>query len=166
MKKIKETKWAFALAAVYCLLIGWIILFKMSVSLSQIPRIRCINLIPFYYEEETPFHLSEVVLNVLAFIPLGIYLRLLRIDAKKAVLLGFGFSFILEMMQFILKVGVTDITDLITNTSGVVIGVLIYGALSKLFKQKDAVDQVLKILATIGTEMLIAFMLITIIRNR
>ncbi len=163
--KFKDNKWTFILTAVFCLLIGWIILFKMSFSLSALSRIRGINLIPFYYDKETSFHLSEVIMNVFAFIPLGLLLKLLKFDFKASVLLGFVYSFILEILQFVLKVGITDITDLITNTLGVVIGAVFYIILSKVFKRTDILDKVLKILATLGVALLIMLMSILIIAN-
>ena len=165
MGKIEENKWMFALTVIVCLLVGWIILFKMSFSISTLDRISGINLIPFFYDKETSFHLTEVALNVFAFIPLGLFLKLMKFDFKSSVLLGFGYSCILEIMQLILKVGITDITDLITNTSGFVIGAAFYVMLSKIFKNTDMLDKVLKILATIGVVLLIAFVSILIISN-
>ena len=155
----------FILTIILCLLIGWIILFKMSFSLSELSRIRAINLIPFFYEEETSFHLREVLMNIVAFIPLGLFLKLLKFDFKTSVLVGLGYSFVLEIMQLILKVGITDITDLITNTLGVVIGATFYILLSEIFKKTDILDKVLKVLATVGIVLLMSFMLILIIVN-
>ncbi len=164
-EKIKENKWVFALTAIFLCLIGWIILFKMQFSISTLERIRGINLIPFYYEEETNFHLSEVLMNVLAFIPLGVYLKLLKFNFKTSLLFGFGYSFILEALQFILKIGITDITDLITNTSGALIGAATYIVLSKIFKKTAALDKALKILATVCTVLLVGFIFILIVAN-
>lgn len=138
----------------------------MSFSISEFDRIRGINLIPFYYDKETSFHLSEVVRNVLAFIPLGVFLKLLKFDFKTTVLLGFGYSFLLEIMQLVLKIGITDITDLITNTSGVVIGAAFYIVLSKIFKKTVVLDKVLKVLATAGTLMLLVLMIFLIFANK
>ncbi len=164
-EKFKENKLMLVLTVILCLLIGWIILFKMSISPSDLARIRGINLIPFYYDEETSFHLREVIMNVLAFIPLGLFLKLLKFDFKTSVLLGFGYSLLLEIMQLILMVGITDITDLITNTSGAAIGAAIYVVLSKIFKNTDTLDKVLKVLSTIGVALLMTLMSILIIAN-
>ncbi len=163
--RIRGNLWAFALTAVFCLLLGWIILFKMQFSLRDLDRIRMINLIPFYYEKENAFHFSEVLMNGIAFIPLGIYLRLLKRSPKKSVLLGFAFSFALELLQFLLRIGITDITDLLMNTAGTALGVLIYAILSNIFRQTAALDKVLKILATAATAMLIALLCIFIAVN-
>ncbi len=162
---IRENKWAFAMTALYCLLLGWIILLKMSVSIDSLPQLRGFNLIPFYYDTETPFHLSEVVLNVLAFLPLGLCLKLLKLPFRAAVLLGFGYSLLLESLQFLLQLGVWDITDLITNTAGTLVGVLAYMGLAKPFPNARRLDRVLTVLMTAGIALLMALMLILILSN-
>lgn len=149
--KTKGNKWIFILMIIFCLLIGWIILFKMSFSIADLDKNRGINLIPFYYKNETAFHFNEIMMNLMAFVPLGIYLKLMHFDLNKSILFGFGYSLFLEIMQLILSIGITDITDLITNTLGVIIGISIYNILTKIFKKTDTLDKVLKILATIGT---------------
>ncbi len=164
-KKFKENKWMFLLTFIFCLLIGWIILFKMSFSLSALTGLRGINLIPFYYDRETSFHLSEVLLNLFAFIPLGLFLKLLKLKFKTTVLLGFGYSLALELLQLAFGIGITDITDLITNTLGAVIGALLYVILSKTFKKTDTLDLVLKVCATVGVVLLTVLMFILLIGN-
>ena len=47
-----------------------------------------------------------------------------------------GLSAIFEAIQFILGIGVTDITDLMTNTSGGVIGMYLVCGVSSLLKEK------------------------------
>lgn len=163
--KIKNNKTTIILIAVYCLLAVWIILFKMDFSIIKTMGLRGINLIPFYYKNEVSFHFREVMYNVAIFIPIGIYLQMLKVDLKKSILFGFSFSMILEILQYILKVGITDITDLITNTSGVVIGFLIYMALTAIVKKSEKLDKTLKILATIVTVLMVAFLAVLIIVN-
>ena len=72
-------------------------------------------------------------------------------------------SLALEILQFIFAVGATDITDLIGNTLGGVIGCLIYMVFYKLLKDKT--NKVLNILACIGTIGVIAFLGLLIIVN-
>ena len=68
----------------YCLILIWLVLFKFSFSFSQIPwfaRTRRLNLIPFYYYIEAGnFHIKEIAMNVLVFIPMGLYLKILDIS--------------------------------------------------------------------------------------
>lgn len=72
--------------------------------------------------------------NVAAFIPFGLFIipvsgRKLSVGA--AVLLTFDVSVFVEIIQLITKVGSFDVDDLILNTIGGIVGVLMY----KLFKR-------------------------------
>ena len=158
------------LFGIYCILIVWIILFKFSISINDIlglDKIRKINLIPFYYFNEVgfDFHFKEVLDNLLIFIPFGIYLKMLNKDNKKIILYGFVFSLALEVCQFIFKLGATDITDLITNTLGTIVGVYIYVLLEKIFKNKEKINKVLRILSLILTILLCSLLLLLIVSN-
>lgn len=165
--KINLTNILFVL---YCIFIVWIILLKLSISVVDflgLDKIRSINLIPFYYANEIgfDFHFKEVLYNVLIFIPFGIYLKMLTKDNKKIILLGFIFSLILETLQFILEVGASDITDLITNVVGAIFGVYIYDLLVNLFKNKDKINNTLKILALISTILIFSILLLLVVLN-
>ena len=138
-KKLNLVKILFG---IYCILIVWIILFKFSLSINDITgldKIRNINLIPFYYSNEVSGHFKEVLENLLIFIPFAIYLKMLNKDNEKIILYGLIFSLVLEISQFIFKLGATDITDLITNSMGTVIGVYFYILLEKIFKNSKLV---------------------------
>lgn len=165
-ENLKKEKVTIVLLFIYCLVLVWIILFKMSFSINDLDKIRSINLIPFYYKNEVSFHLTEVIENVLIFIPFGIYLKMLDKSNKKAIMLGLLFSLILEIMQYILSIGTTDITDIITNTSGSIIGVYMYYILNKIFKNKEKINKLLKLLAIIGTILFMLLFLLVIVSNR
>ena len=83
MVKKKKINMVTTLFFIYCVLLVWIILFKLQFSLNSLDKIRNINLIPFYYENNVSFHFREVIENVIIFIPLGIYLKMIGIDNKK-----------------------------------------------------------------------------------
>ena len=152
MKKKEETRLLVPiLFAIYMALLIWIILFKLEFSISVIKTNRSINLIPFYYGNEIGmrFHLKEVLENAVIFIPLGIYLCMFKY--KSSVKVKFIFilmiSLILEVSQYILAVGRTDVTDLITNTCGGMVGVGLYWLAVKVFHNKKRVDLIITILA-------------------
>jgi len=68
--------------------------------------------------------MKNSILNVILFIPLGIALPCLWkkfISIKHVILFGFGMSLIIEILQ-IFTYRATDISDLITNTMGTIIG--------------------------------------------
>ena len=162
---MKETIKTKILLGIYFLLLVWIILFKLSFSFSDLETLRSINLIPFYYSNQTSFHLSEVMDNVLIFIPLGILLKMLNIENKKIIFLGFILSFTLETMQFIFSIGASDITDIITNTIGTIVGLFLYLILEKCLKDKTKTNQILNILGIIGSVLFIFLILLLIIGN-
>ncbi|MEQ1761921.1 MAG: VanZ family protein [Pyrinomonadaceae bacterium] len=126
MKALSRT-----LFAAYLLILLWVVLFKLSYDPFGVIRdfqTRSLNLIPFAYARN-----SEMVANLVAFIPFGVMLGVnfkeLTFRYKIAVI--FAFSLAVEIIQFALAIGVTDITDLIMNTLGGFIGLAAYGLVSK-----------------------------------
>ena len=165
-KGIRLKAIASVLFILYLVLLVWIILFKLQFSLSDMDHRRSINLIPFYYSTAVgeQFHMKEVRDNVLIFIPFGIFLSILAFQLKlrSKILILLGTSFALEVMQYVLAVGGTDITDIITNVSGGVVGVILYSLLLKMLKDKQRVDIIILVIAVIVTVLflgLIAFLI-------
>ena len=156
------------LLAIYLLAMIWIILFKMSMfnEIFRLDRIRSINLIPFHYDEETDYHKSEVMMNMIIFAPLGIYLKMLKTGNIKATLCGLGISLLFEILQFIFGIGAFDITDVITNTAGTAAGVGSYCILNLFFKNTEKIDGLLRILAVICTFLMILLFAILLISNK
>lgn len=150
-RKLNVTKIIFA---IYGLFLIWLILFKMAFSLDDIPwfsRTRSVNLIPFRYITDVGnIHTKEVVMNVIVFIPMGVYLKMLAVSSKKAVLLGAVSSLAFELSQFLFAIGACDITDIITNTLGTVVGVGLYALLRKIFRDKQKADRFINGAATIA----------------
>lgn len=126
--------------ALYLLALLWLVLFKFSLSLSIVEYpIRTLNLIPF--ADASKDNLSEMFFNLIAFIPLGL---LLNVSLKQANLwrklaVVFSISFAVEMIQLILVIGITDITDVITNTAGGFFGLLFYD-LGNRYITKEKLD--------------------------
>ena len=86
--------------------------FRMDLSLNIIPFMGILS------------DLENSVLNVILFIPLGIFLPVLwnKFDSlKNTVLFGFGVTAAIEILQ-IFTLRTTDVNDVITNVSGTVIG--------------------------------------------
>lgn len=153
----KSQKLAQVLLAFYLIILVWILLFKFSISFSDVldqlnNQPRNINFIPFKESVilNQKINLSEIVYNSLIFVPFG---GLLGIVDKKSSLLKrmfffFLFSLAIEVSQFILGLGATDITDIITNVSGGLIGLFIYKLLDKIFNT-EKLDTILAIGGTI-----------------
>ena len=86
-----------------------------------LPRI---SLIPFVDMVKGPI---DTALNVLLFLPLGIFLPLLYAEfesLRRTALAAFCLSFSIELIQMF-GLGITDINDLMTNTAGACLGYLL-----------------------------------------
>lgn len=79
--------------------------------------------------------LPELIMNILAFIPIGFVfcLTFRRIRWWQAAMCGMGLSIGIELLQWVFKRGCTDIDDVIHNTFGCVIGCCLYVAVSRFF---------------------------------
>ena len=150
------------LLTLYLFALIWIILFKMSMfnEIFRPDRIRSINLIPFHYDEETSYHMSELMVNMIIFAPLGIYLKMLKTGSIKAILCGLVISLIFETLQFVFGIGASDITDVITNTAGTAIGAGFYCILNLCLKNTEKIDSLLRILAAICTVIMLLMFVI------
>ena len=154
------------LLMVYLLALTWIILLKLQVDFSNLRDMnyRSVNLIPFAGSVivNGRVNVSEILLNIAAF---GIYVSMLKPDGGfwKKVLPIFCVSLFYEAMQYVLAIGGSDITDLIGNTLGGVVGIGVFAVLYRLFGRK--VIKVLNVLALIGTVAAVAFLALLVIAN-
>lgn len=121
---------------IYALLLVGLVLFKFPFSYQSSQSGRVLNLIPFAgsFSKNGAFRYSEVVDNVLVFVPLGIYLCMLKRHwsfARKIIAI-IAITVAFETIQYIFAIGRADITDVLGNTLGGVIGIGIYAALHKV----------------------------------
>jgi glycopeptide antibiotics resistance protein len=146
---------------IYLIALCWILLFKLGVQFSYM-RNRRVNLIPFreslILDGKVDF--GEIILNVVIFVPLGIYAGILfeRWIFGKFLLFFFFISAIVEGLQFILTVGAFDSTDLITNTLGGIIGLIICKAIEKAFHNRGKAQKCINLVAATGTALIILFL--------
>lgn len=97
---------------------------------------RCVNVIPFRTigqfmsaRYNRNIKIINMLGNIVVFIPLGIMLPLISkrlAGVVKGVLFSAGLSAVIEVMQYILAVGVTDIDDLILNIFGGFLGSVLF----------------------------------------
>ena len=143
---------------IYLIALCWILLFKLGVQFSYMDN-RRVNLIPFGKH----FTLNaEVILNVLIFVPLGVYTGILfkkwHLGRKLSSI--FFASLIVEGLQYLLAIGAFDITDIITNTLGGTIGLLIYKVIEKVFGASAKAQKFINLIAAFGTTVVIIFLLL------
>lgn len=70
---------------------------------------------------------EDIRLNIFLFVPLGFL-----IGGWKGILIGLGLSCFIELIQFFLSLGYCELDDVLNNTIGSVIGVLLSWALQSL----------------------------------
>ena len=167
MKNNRQRNLTRILFAVYFLILVWILLFKMSFSLDELYKNRSINLIPFMGSVivNGRIYINEIIDNILVFIPLGIYICMLKEDWSilRKISVGFFISLGIEVLQFILAIGATDITDLLGNTLGGILGIGVFYLFSKVFKNKT--NKIINILALIVTILLVSMISILLLAN-
>ncbi|MFT3750237.1 MAG: VanZ family protein [Agriterribacter sp.] len=151
------------LFVIYLFALCWILLFKLGVRFSYMAE-RRVNIIPFngLLGENGEINLGEIIMNAVVFVPPGIYVGILYphwTPVKKAFFF-FLLSFLFEALQFIAKAGAFDITDVIANTFGGIIGLMIMWVIEKLVSSSAKAQQFVNILAVAGTLLMIAMLLL------
>lgn len=116
----------------------YVILLFSSTVLSRDVREACgYNLKPFWSYSDflngNLYLIAENLLNIIAFIPVGLLLGLSFVNIKwwKVLLLAIGFSMSIEVAQLLLSKGFAELDDVMHNTIGAMIG---YG-MALLFKK-------------------------------
>lgn len=100
------------------------------------------NLIPFRVVVDTYIEVSRgnttaliinFLGNVVMFVPIGFFVPLLwNVSARRAIIIGFLSSLLVELTQLLLPRS-TDVDDLLLNTLGAALGVLLYRLFSRIF---------------------------------
>ena len=167
MNNRRNNIFTIVLLSVYGLILVWIVLLKASTvaELRYLPCERTLNLVPFHYDVEVGTHFEEVVLNALVFVPLGLYLCMLGMKARKAILLGLCLSFVFEALQYALSIGAADVTDLLMNTFGTALGVVLYLLLRRICKRPERLNRVLNVVMCAGTALFLFAAAVLLIAN-
>lgn len=174
-----ETVFLYGVFICYILLLIKL-LFLSRVSLldlfnSQRTLDRSINLIPFYSIKEyifsnsatiKKFAFSNMVGNIVIFIPLGTYLSLFK--NNKSVITNLLFIFIvslfIEITQGLLGIGASDIDDIILNCLGGLVGILGYKFLLFILRDEKKVRVAITILSAIGLPVLLYLLFLVRLR--
>lgn len=122
--------------AVYLALLIWLIAFKcnsdwipeLGAEMRKTPFKNRVGYVPFYDISKHKFLFTlDFVLNFFLYIPFGIYLMFVLKEKKWiCILLIFLSSLTFEVSQYFTGFGGCDINDLICNTLGGVVGVVLY----------------------------------------
>ncbi|MGR0319884.1 VanZ family protein [Agromyces sp. ZXT2-3] len=116
------------LFAIYLALLAWIVLLRFQLPWAAGHTERQVKLVPFVATES--FGASdpeEVLANLLLFVPFGIYLGALRPSWSwwRATAAFVAASIGLEVAQYLLATGSSDVTDVVVNTAGGILGLIL-----------------------------------------
>lgn len=167
--KFKSKKLTIGLLLVYLIVLTWIIVFKLEfdISLLQSTNFRSINLIPFGDSLVVNGHIDtlEILLNIIAFILFGIYISTVKNkwNFLPKVLPIFLVSLSYEIVQYVLVIGGSDITDLIGNTLGGIVGIGLFVVIEKILGKNTV--KIINALAAIGTFFIVIFLSLLAIAN-
>ena len=150
--------------------------FRINLISSSSEISRSYNLIPFktiWYYISVDMHVSksQVIRNILGniavFIPFGLYLQVLLKNKAfgKSLLIVIVTSISIEIIQFVFKVGVADIDDVILNVCGGAIGIIGYKVLLKLFDEVSKTKTAITLISlVIGTPIMVIYFMVFIHR--
>lgn len=140
----------------------------MTIIGGPITHIDAVNLLPFHGIRENLEYGRKPISwdmldNMVMFVPIGIIYCYYQknFSVYKAMALSFSTTLLIECAQFVLKTGVVDIDDLIINTLGGLIGILLYAILRELSKRmkNTEIHEIINIIATMLPPIFIAFVI-------
>ncbi|GAA0741425.1 VanZ family protein [Clostridium oceanicum] len=124
------------LAALYFFIIIGLTFFKTSYSNAAI------NINPFNILREFQQYFAHTLIltisNLFIYLPLGLYIKnKVKVSNKRLFLSWFIYIILVESIQAAAHTGIFDINDIITNTLGFLIGVLLNSLVIKYFSRNS-----------------------------
>lgn len=156
LKSNRANRFTAVLFAIYLATICYILLFKLGVRFSYGAE-RNVNLVPFY---QSAVLTAENILNAVIFVPFGIYTAILfyRWHFGTRILLLFIMSLVVEGLQFVLGIGAFDATDIVANTLGGIVGVLLFAAMAAVVKDRVKAQTIINVVAALGTAVILVLL--------
>jgi glycopeptide antibiotics resistance protein len=129
---------------VYLALLAWVVLWKLEVPWigEAAGLFRPIKLVPFVPSGDagasTP---AETLINLVLFVPFGLFAGALAPTWTwwRTGAASLGVSLVLETVQHLISTGSFDITDLIVNTAGALIGWTVFVAVRRTAGERTSV---------------------------
>ena len=114
-----------------------LLILMLTVFCRKLLDVREFHVIPFrsyWYIWEGGRFLVQVFMNVMVFVPIGLLLGSAfgRLRWKTVLLIGGGFSLLIEVLQFVFKRGFAEFDDVFHNVLGCAIGFGVYLAVAWL----------------------------------
>ena len=124
------------------LLIAYIVFILSETLLFRKPTTgEHLQLEPFWSYKVIDVQFNQMLCNVLLFIPIGILLKLLGLNTRLILLIGFAFSCSIEVLQYLLKLGLCEFDDVFHNTFGTLIGLFIGNWFRKHCRKRLKIDR-------------------------
>lgn len=122
--------------------ISFYLLLLFIVLFTKAPRYRDYNLEPLSFAVRNRAILTEAAMNLLFFIPLGM---LYGLFAKwyEMIIIALGTILGIEVLQYLFYLGTFDVSDIVLNFVGCVIGYGTYFLFAKRFRPRNATQQTL-----------------------
>lgn len=140
---------------VYSAILFGFIVFTSLLILDTSIVIRLLGILPhtsgfdFVAEYNRLFHGNkaqhyQILFNLFAFVPLGLFMseylsEMKQLNVKRIIYvlitISFAISLCIECLQLILRVGIFEITDLVTNTTGALVGTSLAMLERKMFRK-------------------------------
>lgn len=152
-KGIGTRIFCWCLFGMYLAALIYFLFFAESTGRTFTERTYQYNLIPLHeirrfivYRRQLGFAAVSLNLvgNVVAFVPFGLFLPLLLRELRhfwKTVLLGFEFSLLVEILQLFGKVGSFDVDDILLNTLGAACGYVSFLIFIELRKKRGVTHE-------------------------
>jgi glycopeptide antibiotics resistance protein len=141
------------LFAIYFALLIGVILFKFPFSSEAGGDGRTVNLIPLAgsFRQNGVLRVDELTENVLIFVPFGVYISMVKRNWSfvKKFLPIVATSVAFETIQYIFEIGRADITDVLTNTIGGLVGIGVYALIRMALRHRT--DRVINVVALVLT---------------
>ena len=122
----KQNLFTFALFCIYIICVLYITLFNRE------PTYRRRVLTPLWeyhklLHEESDYWFQQITCNILMLVPFGVFIgyRFKRISIIQTAILGGLFSSLIEITQYFTRRGLLEFDDVLNNTFGAVIGVVL-----------------------------------------
>lgn len=127
-----------ALFLVYTLAVGYITIFSRDGTNDTTITLFRFDSIEKAIRTRSLDPLNHILLNIAMFVPMGFLLPFVQpqklAKLSYALLMGMLFTTIIETTQMLLRLGQADLTDIVTNVLGAVIGYLLY-RIARRFQQ-------------------------------
>ncbi len=167
--KSRQQNFTVVLFLIYLFFVVWMVLFKADFSIEGSPEIRSLNLIPFSGSAivNGQANISEILSNMAIFIPFGIYISLVfpAWSFIKKWLPIVACSALFEILQYALAIGRSDITDLISNSLGGAVGILMIFILMRILKSHTKTAKLVNIIMCAGTSLLGVLTVLLVLNN-